>query len=115
MQEKANQKKQQNTCPSCGFTYQKFLKIGKFGCAQCYDTFRTQLPPVLKRLQADVKHVGKIQTEEKQTLNYQKQIESIRQQMQRAIAEERFEEAARLRDEVRAIEQRLHVGGVDTP
>ena len=35
--------------------------------------------------------------------------------MQRAIEEERFEEAARLRDEVRAIEQRLHVGGVDTP
>ena len=69
----------------------------------------------MKRLQADVKHVGKMQTEEKQTLNYQKQIESIRQQMQRAIAEERFEEAAKLRDEVRAIEQRLHVGGVDTP
>lgn len=115
VQEEAQQNKQQSTCPSCGFTYRQFLKVGKFGCANCYDTFRNQLPPVLKRLQADVKHVGKTQTEEKQTLNYQKQIESIRQQMQQAIAEERFEEAARLRDEVRAIENKLHVGGVDTP
>ena len=115
VQEEAQQNKQQGTCPSCGFTYRQFLKVGKFGCANCYDTFRNQLPSVLKRLQADVKHVGKTQTEEKQTLNYQKQIESIRQQMQQAIAEERFEEAARLRDEVRAIENKLHVGGVDTP
>lgn len=115
VQEETQQNKQQGTCPSCGFTYRQFLKVGKFGCANCYDTFRDQLPPVLKRLQADVKHVGKIQTDEKQLVHYQKQIESIRQQMQQAIAAERFEEAAKLRDEVRAIEQKLHVGGVDTP
>ena len=115
VQEEAQQNKQQGTCPSCGFTYRQFLKVGKFGCANCYDTFRDQLPPVLKRLQADVKHVGKMQTDEKQIAHYQKQIELIRQQMQQAIAEERFEEAAKLRDEVRAIEQKLHVGGVDTP
>ncbi|MFF5996351.1 UvrB/UvrC motif-containing protein [Lysinibacillus sp. KU-BSD001] len=114
VQEETQPKKQQGTCPSCGFTYRQFLKVGKFGCAQCYHTFRDQLPQVLKRLQADVKHIGKKQTEEYQFINYQKQIELIRQQMQQAIAEERFEDAARLRDEVRAIEQKLHVGGGET-
>lgn len=115
VQEEAQQKKQPSACPSCGFTYRHFLKVGKFGCARCYDTFREQLPPVLERLQADVKHVGKTQSVEDQTEYYQKQIESLRQQLQQAIAEERFEEAAKLRDEARAIERKLNVGGVDSP
>lgn len=115
VQEEAQQKKQPSACPSCGFTYRHFLKVGKFGCARCYDTFREQLPPVLERLQADVKHVGKTQSVEDQTEYYQKQIESLRQQLQQAIVEERFEEAAKLRDEARAIERKLNVGGVDSP
>ena len=39
---------QQTTCPKCGFTYQHFLKEGKLGCAQCYETFNRQLPHILK-------------------------------------------------------------------
>lgn len=115
IQGETQQKKQPSTCPSCGFTYRHFLKVGKFGCARCYDTFRDQLPPVLERLQADVKHVGKTQSGEHQLEYYQKQIELLRQQLQQAIAEERFEDAAKLRDEARAIERKLNVGGVDSP
>lgn len=111
VQEETQQKKKPTACPSCGFTYRHFLKVGKFGCARCYDTFREQLPPVLERLQADVKHVGKTQSEEDQTAYYQTHLESIRQQLQQAIAEERFEDAAKLRDEARVIERKLNAGG----
>lgn len=103
-------KKQQTSCPSCGFTYRKFLKVGKFGCPTCYETFRQQLPSVLERLQADTKHVGAKQWVE--TAKLQEQIEVLRQQLQLAIAEERFEEAAKLRDETRALQSRLQAGGV---
>lgn len=102
-------------CPKCGMTYRHFLKIGKFGCPSCYDAFREQLPPVLKRLQADVKHVGKMQQAEQQIEHYQQQLESMRKELRQAIEEERFEDAAKLRDEARAIEKKLSVGGVDTP
>lgn len=114
-QEEVQQTKKKNACPSCGFTFKQFLKVGKFGCTMCYDTFREQLSPVLKRLQADVKHVGNEQIEVKHIEQLQRRIGTIHQQMQRAIAEERFEEAAILRDEVRAIERKLNVGGVDAP
>ncbi|MEO4055297.1 UvrB/UvrC motif-containing protein [Solibacillus sp. CAU 1738] len=101
----------QSTCPTCGFTYRHFLKQGKFGCADCYNTFRDQLPPVLSRLQAGTTHKGKsaaVSTEQLQA-----QIETIRQQMQHVIAEERFEEAAKMRDDIKALQQKLNVGSVD--
>lgn len=114
-QEQTQQPKKQTDCPMCGMTYRKFLKVGKFGCPTCYDTFREQLPPVLKRLQADVKHVGKVQHDENQLARYQQQIDTLREQLQYAIEEERFEDAAKLRDEVRALQKKLPAGGVDTP
>lgn len=114
-QGEVQQAKRAKICPNCNMTYRQFLKVGKFGCAACYEAFRDQLPPVLKRLQADVQHVGKIQTDEHQLLRYQQQLEAYRLQIRQAIDEERFEDAAKLRDEIRAIEQRLQLGGVDAP
>ncbi|WP_042478559.1 UvrB/UvrC motif-containing protein [Bacillus ndiopicus] len=101
----------QSTCPSCGFTYRQFLKQGKFGCTECYNTFRDQLPPVLSRLQAGTSHTGKSVVISMEQLK--QKIEEIRQQMQHAIAEERFEDAAKMRDEIKSIQHKLDAGGVD--
>ncbi|MEI4771060.1 UvrB/UvrC motif-containing protein [Psychrobacillus sp. FJAT-51614] len=43
-----------------------------------------------------------------------KKIEAIRLQMKDAIETERFEEAAKLRDEVRELESKLANGGDDS-
>jgi protein arginine kinase activator len=99
-------------CPSCGFTYRQFLKVGKFGCPTCYDTFRSQLPSVLQRIQADVQHVGYKQQND-QSLKIQDQIDTLRQQMHIAISEENFEKAAQLRDQIRSLEAKLQAGGVN--
>lgn len=93
-------------CPSCGFTYRQFLKQGKFGCGQCYETFSEQLPQLLERIQAGTQHVGYVEqapTKEK----IEQQIQELRTAMQQAIAEERFEDAASIRDEVRELEHKL--------
>lgn len=93
-------------CPPCGFTYRQFLKQGKFGCGQCYETFSEQLPQLLERIQAGTQHVGYVEqapTKEK----IEQQIQELRTAMQQAIAEERFEDAASIRDEVRELEHRL--------
>ena len=104
--------KKTSSCPSCGFTYRQFLKVGKFGCPTCYETFRSQLPEVLQRIQADVKHVGYKQ-QNNEALILQEKIESLRQLMRLAISEERFEEAAQIRDEIRTLEAKLQAGGVN--
>ncbi|WP_107839092.1 UvrB/UvrC motif-containing protein [Metasolibacillus meyeri] len=101
----------QNACPSCSVTYRQFLKQGKFGCAECYSTFREQLPPVFSRLQAGTSHTGKSVAISIEQLK--QKIEEIRQHMQYAIEEERFEDAAKMRDEIKSIQHKLDAGGVD--
>lgn len=102
---------QQVACPKCGFTYRHFLKEGKLGCPSCYDTFSKQLPQIFNRLQAGTKHIGKQPGEVNNTYAQKKRVEEIRSALQTAIVEERFEDAALLRDEIRDIELKLQVRG----
>ncbi|AUD12580.1 MULTISPECIES: UvrB/UvrC motif-containing protein [unclassified Planococcus (in: firmicutes)] len=105
-------RKEVPACPSCGFTFQKFLSLGKFGCAECYSTFAPQLDEILKRVQnGNTEHAGKIPASYGTTLKIKKEIEELRKQMQAAIQDENFEEAARLRDQVKALNEKLEGGG----
>lgn len=103
-------------CPSCGFTFRKFLNEGKLGCSECYETFSHQLPQVLTKIQAGTKHTGRKpgQPVDNHYL-IKKQMKQAREQLQLAIQDERFEDAARLRDEIKDLERKLDAGGVDTP
>lgn len=109
------QNKPQLVCDECGWSIQRFLDEGKFGCASCYDSFRQQLPNVFKRLHnGNTAHVGKAPGALGEILEMKKRIEAIRLQMKDAIEAERFEEAAELRDEARELESRLVNGGDET-
>lgn len=109
------QSKPQLVCDECGWSIQRFLDEGKFGCASCYDSFRKQLPNVFKRLHnGNTTHVGKAPGALGEIIEIKKKIEAIRLQMKDAIETERFEEAAKLRDEVRELESKLATGGDET-
>ncbi|PSL29673.1 protein arginine kinase activator [Planomicrobium soli] len=105
-------RKEVAVCPSCGFAFTKFLKLGKFGCASCYDAFEPQLDEVFKRLHnGNTEHNGKIPASYGNTLKIKKEIEKLRKQMKTSIEEEDFEGAAKLRDEIRLLNSQLE-GGV---
>lgn len=111
-QQEQKQQPETVTCSSCEWTFRQFINKGKFGCANCYESFHEQLPDVFSKLHnGNVKHVGKIPGAFGQTLQLKKQIESLRTLMRTAIGIENFEEAARLRDEVYALEKQLESGG----
>lgn len=93
-------------CPTCGYTYREFLKQGKFGCGDCYRTFSDQLPQLLEKIQAGTKHVGHVE-EKPSKEKIEQQIQQFRTAMQQAIQEERFEDAAKLRDDIRALESKV--------
>lgn len=82
-------------CPSCGFSSEDVRKTGRLGCGDCYEAFETLLGDVLNDCQKNLQHIGKVPI----TLRdiRRKQLES---DLQKAVASERFEEAARLRDEL---------------
>ncbi|MHA6259159.1 UvrB/UvrC motif-containing protein [Sporosarcina sp. CAU 1771] len=99
-------------CPSCGLTFRKFLDIGKFGCATCYETFREKLPSVFGKLHnGHSSHTGKIPISFNQIYAVKRKIEEIRNKMNEAVESERFEEAAALRDEANSLKEQLVNGG----
>jgi protein arginine kinase activator len=101
-------------CPSCNLTYADFKKMGRLGCGECYNAFRKYLAPLLKRIHGSNQHVGKAPLKEKIITKSGKKktdLEGLKAQLQKAIQKEDFEEAARLRDQVRAIEAKKEKEG----
>lgn len=91
-------------CSTCGFTFNNFLKLGKFGCANCYETFELNLEDIFKRLHnGNKEHAGKIPDSYGSRLKIKKEIEELRKQLKISIETEEFEKAARLRDEIREL------------
>lgn len=105
---------EQLACSICHLTFNQFLDIGKFGCATCYETFREQLPLVFGKLHNGRSvHTGKIPASFNKVYAIKRKIEEIRTQMQLAVAAERFEEAAALRDEAKELQHELAQGEED--
>ena len=90
-------------CPRCGETYQEFQKSGMLGCAACYQTFRRELSPLIARVQGRSQHAGRRPPESPEEQARQTRMEELRARMEQAVTQENFEEAARLRDELRAM------------
>ncbi len=90
-------------CPKCGETYAEFQKTGMLGCAECYQAFRKELAPVITRVQGRSQHAGRRPPVSEEEQARQTKMEELRSLMEAAVAEENFEEAARLRDELRAM------------
>src|SRR3989338_6981515 len=95
-------------CTNCGFTYQNFRKIGRFGCGLCYEAFKKQLAPLLKRKHGTDRHVGKIPLRVGKTVKDTRNLQELKLQMEKAIQSEEFEEAARLRDKIRELEKKTN-------
>ncbi|WP_257351142.1 UvrB/UvrC motif-containing protein [Pseudalkalibacillus decolorationis] len=98
-------------CPKCGLTYHQFTKVGRFGCAQCYETFESKLSPIFKRIHGgNTSHSGKVPKRIGSDLLERKKIEQLKHHLKKLIDQEEFEEAAKVRDEIRAYEKRLDGG-----
>ncbi len=104
-------------CPKCGLTYNEFVNNGKFGCGECYNAFSDRLDAILKNLHGSYKHTGRapknivkeidIQKQETQTKKVdekQEKIDKLNKDLQKAIKEERYEDAAKIRDEIKKIQ-----------
>ena len=93
-------------CPACGFTYGDFKKVGRLGCGECYEAFKKQLTPLLKRIHSADRHVGKVPLTVGKTIKDTRNLQELRMKMEKAIQFEEFEEAARLRDQIKELEKK---------
>lgn len=112
-------------CNKCGMEYNEFTQLGKFGCSECYSVFGPLIVDNIKKIQGNSLHVGKkyqsivgdckdkellssmesIQKKEK--VNNKDIIARLDAKLKDALLIEDYEEAARLRDEIRTLRERV--------
>jgi protein arginine kinase activator len=94
-------------CPNCGFTQADFKKAGRLGCSQCYNTFAEGLEGLLKSMHKGVKHVGKVPVALRQSRDLNDRLKHLQKKLDKAVTSEDFEEAASLRDEIKATRDQI--------
>ncbi|MBU1091210.1 MAG: UvrB/UvrC motif-containing protein [Candidatus Omnitrophica bacterium] len=96
-------------CPNCGLTYTDFKKIGRLGCGECYGAFKKYLAPLLKRIHGSSQHIGKapaVKATGRAFKKKQPDLQELRNKLQKAIETEAFEEAAKIRDQIKELERK---------
>ncbi|MCC7141255.1 MAG: UvrB/UvrC motif-containing protein [Candidatus Eisenbacteria bacterium] len=91
-------------CERCGLRFSQFARTGRLGCSDCYTAFASQLPQVLRRVHGAVRHKGRTPEAVGPGDPGRQALDRLRLDLSRAIEREDFETAARLRDEIRALE-----------
>jgi len=91
-------------CPQCGIKFVEFRNTGRLGCPHDYDAFAEELNPLLENIHGDIRHAGKSPRRLPQTRQAQSELTQLRRQLQSAVTQEAYEEAARLRDQIRQLE-----------
>jgi protein arginine kinase activator len=104
---KYEKKVEKLTCPFCGLNYSQFRQIGKFGCAKCYEVFKDNLIPLFKGIHGHDKHVGKIPVRANRKAANERKIEKLKEKLNELIQKEAFEEAAKVRDQIKELEKSL--------
>ena len=95
----------QQQCPICGLKFVEFRNSGRLGCPHDYEVFADDLTPLLENIHGETRHAGKTPRQQPQARQSQTDLTRLRRQLQTAVTDEAYEEAARLRDEIRIIEQ----------
>lgn len=94
-------------CPECGASFRDFSSHGRLGCPNDYEVFASQLHPLLEKMHGPaLQHTGKIPSGAGQKVVLEKEVRELRLELERLIEEEKYEEAARVRDRIRELENR---------
>ena len=95
------------SCPNCHMRPSDFKKTGRLGCASCYEAFQEELTPLLRSMHHSDQHFGKIPRGQSDRIRWSAETAVLQKKLEEAIAAERFEEAATLRDEIQALREKL--------
>lgn len=115
----------ERSCPGCHMRRSDFKKASRLGCAECYQAFAPDLAPLIASMHKGDKHVGKSPPGGAPApevtpalappspppvpppVSVGPSLEQLQKQLAGAIAAEEYEDAARLRDQIRLLEEVL--------
>jgi len=93
-------------CPVCGITFFDFRSKGRLGCSHDYVCFEKELEPLLVNIHGETQHVGKRPKTSPTDTDRLTELIKLRKDLKAAITNEHYEEASKLRDEIRRLEKK---------
>ncbi len=113
-------------CDNCNMTYDEFINQGKFGCPECYDVFSNKIDSLLKRIHGSNKYKGRKalnstlkkgeqfaedtapsgSSEDKNGAKKETELEKLQKDLKKAVSEERYEDAAKIRDKINSLKNK---------
>ena len=92
------------TCPECGISFAEFRNSGQLGCPHDYTAFEKLLLPLLERAHdGQTDHVGRVPGTAAPEHGRRANLAQLRRDLDRAVTAEEYELAAKLRDQVKAL------------
>ncbi len=92
-------------CPRCGMKASEFRKQGKLGCAECFMAFDKEVRAIVSQMAARPRHVGRLPRSYSEQARTASASDGLREALRAAVEREDYEEAARLRDQIREAEE----------
>lgn len=94
---------QKLVCKRCGFSPADFKRLGQLGCPACYGNFREIIDPILANMHMGTKHKGKVPSRTIRRVSLRERMGSLNLNLEQAVEAERYEDAARYRDEIKQL------------
>jgi protein arginine kinase activator len=109
-------------CDKCSYTFDDYLKNGLFGCPNCYNAFSDRIDALLTKIHGKNRHITlesktrenninvdsskKIRTSVKQNnIQSMTDINKLKNLLSLSIKEEKYEDAAKIRDRLKELEK----------
>ena len=90
-------------CETCGFTLVEFKKTGRLGCSACYSVFTEGIGAMLSGMHKGSSHAGKVPERLVKSFEREKILKELHQKLREAVASEKYEDAASLRDQIKGL------------
>lgn len=94
-------------CPNCGMGFTDIKRKGILGCSQCYKVYEQELEASLRSIHGNSRHLGKVPVRGGEKVLIKRTIEDLKSKIQEAVRDEKYEEAAQIRDQVLDMEKKL--------
>jgi protein arginine kinase activator len=91
-------------CSDCGMTIAQYKETRLLGCPTCYETFAEQLKHFIAQVQDNHSlHIGRSPSSEGTDIGRHLEVRRLLKQLDNAVTQEDYENAAHLRDRIREL------------
>lgn len=90
-------------CSQCNSSFADFNRTGRLGCAQCYKAF-PEVESLVRRVQGSTAYEGRYPKRGANVFYQARKIQELRHKIEELVRQEQYEEAAKLRDQIKELE-----------